>query len=236
MPLKPLAPGAYMIPLGFVNAFLLEGDDGLVLIDTGIPGSASKILAAVAELGQQPSDIRHILVTHCHTDHAGSLAALKQATGAPAYMHPLDAAMVRQGHSMRAMQPAPGLLPGLIYRLFIARRRGTPSIEPAEIEHELHEGDELAFAGGLCTLHAPGHCAGQVAFLWPRAGGLLFAADTCGNMLGLSLAPIYEDVALGRASLQRLAALKFDKACFGHGGPILSGADARLREKFKDEG
>src|SRR5260370_14718819 len=116
MPLKPMAPGVYMIALGYVNAFLLEGDDGLVLIDTGVPGSAGKILAAAAELGKQPSDIRHILVTHCHADHSGSLAALKQATAAPAYMHPLDAAMVRQGPVMRAMRPAPGLLAGLVHR------------------------------------------------------------------------------------------------------------------------
>src|SRR6476660_9403720 len=73
MALKQLAPGAYMLPLGFVNAFFLEGRDGLVLIDTGIPGSAEKILAAVRELGRQPADIRHILLTHVHADHTGSL-------------------------------------------------------------------------------------------------------------------------------------------------------------------
>ena len=231
MSLKQMAPGAYMIPLGFVNAFLLEGDDGLVLMDTGTPGSAGKILAAVAELGKQPAAIRHILVTHAHADHTGSLAALKQATGAPAYMHPLDAALVRQGQAMRPMRPAPGLLPGLIYRLMIARR-GLPHIEPAEIQHELSDGDELGFAGGLCTIHAPGHCAGQVAFLWPHAGGLLFAADACGAMLGLGLAPIYEDLPVGLDSLARLAALKYDQVCFGHGRPIRGAADQRLRAKW----
>jgi hypothetical protein len=45
MALKPLAPGAWMLPLGFVNAFLLEGSVGLVLIDTSVAGSAEKILA-----------------------------------------------------------------------------------------------------------------------------------------------------------------------------------------------
>jgi glyoxylase-like metal-dependent hydrolase (beta-lactamase superfamily II) len=233
MALKPLAPGAYMIPLGFVNAYLLAGRDGLVLIDTGTPGSAGKVLAAVAELGQAPSAIRHILVTHCHADHAGSLAALKQATGAPAYMHPLDAAMVRQGRPMRPMRPAPGLLRALIFRLFIARRRSS-GIAPAEIEHELKDGDELDFAGGLCCVHAPGHCAGQLAFLWPPAGGLLIAADACTHLRGLGYAPIYEDLALGRASLKRLAGMAYDKACFGHGGPILSSADAAMRAKWKD--
>jgi glyoxylase-like metal-dependent hydrolase (beta-lactamase superfamily II) len=231
MALKQLAPGAYLVPLGFVNAFLLEGGDGLVLIDTGIPGSADKIFAAVRELGKQPADIRHIVLTHLHADHTGSLAALKLATGAPAYMHPLDAALVRQGQAMRPMMPAPGLLPALIYRLLLSRRR-TPSIVPAEIEHELADGDMLDFAGGLRAIHAPGHSAGQLAFLWPQQGGLLFAADACGNMLGLNLSVIYEDLAVGLASLARLGELDYQRAAFGHGGPILSAASQRVRAKW----
>jgi len=220
-----------MVPLGFVNAFLLEGGDGLVLIDTGIPGSADKIFAAVRELGKQPADIRHIVLTHLHADHTGSLAALKQATGAPAYMHPLDAALVRQGQAMRPMMPAPGLLPALIYRLMLSRRR-TPSIVPAEIEHELADGDVLDFAGGLRAVLAPGHSAGQLAFLWPPHGGLLFAADACSHLMGLGLAPIYEDVQVGLASLARLGELEYERACFGHGGPIISGASQQVRAKW----
>src|SRR5439155_11422058 len=128
--LKQLAPGAWMIPPGFVNAFLLDvsHNDGLVLIDTGVPGSAEKILAAVRELGHAPADIRHILITHIHADHTGSLAALKQATGAPAYMHPLDAALLGEGRAMRPMRPAPGLLGALVYRLMIAPRRRAPGV------------------------------------------------------------------------------------------------------------
>ena len=47
--------------------------------------------------------------------------------------------------------------------------------------------------------------AGQLAFLWPQSGGLLIAADACANIFRLGYAPIYEDVAVGRASLARLA-------------------------------
>mgnify|MGYP000049352272 CR=1 FL=1 len=61
-----VVPGVYQISLGFVNAFLLESDDGLILIDTGIPGSADKILGAISALGKQPADIHQILVTHLH--------------------------------------------------------------------------------------------------------------------------------------------------------------------------
>ncbi len=229
MAVKELAPGVYLISLGMVNAYLLDGDE-LTLIDTGVPGSEDKILAAMRELGKQPTDLRHIIVTHCHADHAGSLAALKQATHAPAYMHPLDAAMVREGRSMRPVKPAPGLLPNLMYNLLI---RAAPGIVPtATIDHEINDGDTLPFAGGLKAIHAPGHCAGQLAFLWPHHGGLLIAADAAAHMMRLGLSIVYEDLAEGQRSLGKLAALNFEMACFGHGGPIKSGASAQFRQKW----
>ncbi|MDQ2693379.1 MAG: MBL fold metallo-hydrolase, partial [Chloroflexota bacterium] len=101
MAVQQVVPGLYLINLGFVNAYLLQGHQGLTLVDTGVPGSADKILEAVSDLGKQPGDVKQILITHLHGDHVGSLAALKQATGAPAYMHPADATLVRQGQISR---------------------------------------------------------------------------------------------------------------------------------------
>lgn len=229
MAVKQIAPDVYAVSLGVVNAFLIDRD-GLTLVDTGTPGSEGKILAAVAELGKQPSDIRHILVTHCHVDHSGSLAALKQATGAPAYMHPLDATMIREGKAARAMHPAPGLLPALMVRLFI--RSAPTMVAPAAVDHEVHDGDELPIAGGIRAIHTPGHCAGQLAFLWPHHGGLLFAADNASHMLGLGLSIVYENLDEGKRSLGKLAALEFEAACFGHGRAISAGASARFRRKW----
>ncbi|MBL8155524.1 MAG: MBL fold metallo-hydrolase [Anaerolineae bacterium] len=94
---KKVVDGVYAIRLGGVNAFLLEAQDGLALIDTGSPGSADEILVAVDELGKQPDDIHHILLTHWHPDHMGSAAALKRATGARTYAHPIDAPIIREG-------------------------------------------------------------------------------------------------------------------------------------------
>jgi hypothetical protein len=51
---------------------------------------------------------------------------------------------------------------------------------------------------GLQLIHTPGRCAGQVAFLWPREGGVLFVGDAAANTLGLRLSISYEDLALGK--------------------------------------
>lgn len=93
MPAKMVVPGVYYVSLGPVNAFLID-HDGLTLVDTGIPGSAGKILDAVREIGKKPEDIRQVLLTHVHADHTGSLAPLKRELGVPAYMHPLDAELL----------------------------------------------------------------------------------------------------------------------------------------------
>jgi glyoxylase-like metal-dependent hydrolase (beta-lactamase superfamily II) len=231
MAVKQIAPGVHAIPLGGVNAFLLEAEDGLVLIDTGLPNSTAKILKAVQALGKQPDDIRHILITHCHWDHTGSLVELKQATGAPAYMHPLDAALLRAGQTMRPFQAGPGLLNGIIYRLFQLFLK-TTAITPIPIEYELQDSQDLPWAGRLRAIHAPGHTAGQLAFLWPHDGGMLFAADTANTVLGLGWHFVYEDLAEAKRSLIKLAQLDFEVACFGHGGAILQGAAQRFRQKW----
>src|SRR5690349_8998227 len=80
MALEQLAPNLYGLALGPINTFLVVDADGLTLIDTGAPGSEGAILGAIAELGKQPSDLRRIVLTHCHPDHAGSAAALQKAT------------------------------------------------------------------------------------------------------------------------------------------------------------
>ena len=228
--MKEILPGCYMIPIQIVNAFLIEEDNQLTLIDTGYPGSAAKILQAVAELGKTPTDIRQILVTHCHADHSGSLAELKKSSGAPAYMHALDAQLVREGKAMRPFKPGPGLVNRLLVNVLSGASPNT--VEPAEIEYEVQDDQELPFASGLRAIHAPGHCAGQLVFLWPRHGGLLFVADAASNMVRLGWSFIYEDLEEGKHSLAKLSDLKFEAACFGHGRPILKNASQRFKEKW----
>ena len=231
MSVTPIVQGLYAIPVGPVNTFLLEAHDGCTLIDSGLPGSAPKVLEALKELGKQPTDVRHILLTHAHPDHIGGFAALKKATGAVAYMHPLDAAIATSGKGFRPMKAAPGLKTGILFRMFV---RPVASVEAAPVEHLIQDGERLAIAGGLEVIHVPGHCAGQLAFLWPQRGGVLIAGDACSNMGGLGWSLGYEDLDEGKRSLQKLAGHQFNVACFGHGKAILNNAANRFRQKWVD--
>jgi glyoxylase-like metal-dependent hydrolase (beta-lactamase superfamily II) len=230
MAANPVVPGLWQVPISFVNAYILEGDDGLVLIDTGFAGSADKIENAVRSIARDPREIRQILPTHCHGDHAGSLAELKRRTGATVSMHAEDAAMVRAGQARRRFLVSPGLINGIVGRLIAWL--APAAIEPAEVEHEIGDGETIPGAGGLRAIHVPGHSAGQLAFLWPRHGGVLIVADAAANAFGLNFSPVYEDLDEGRRSLAKLAALDFEVACFGHGGPIKTGAAVRFRRHW----
>jgi glyoxylase-like metal-dependent hydrolase (beta-lactamase superfamily II) len=232
MALEQILPSLYRVPLKVVNAFVIDlGHDGLILVDAGTPTDARAILDAVGELGRRPTDVRHILVTHCHADHAGGLAELKEATGAPAYMHPADAEMVRVGRALRPLTPAPGPLNRAVFWFFL--RNGPETLPATAVEHEVTDGEDLPLAGGIRAVHVPGHCAGQLAFLWPRHGGVLFAADAATNVAGLlGLSPGYEDLEGGKRSAKKLAGLDFEVACVGHGRTIRRGASARFRKAF----
>jgi len=217
--------GLVMLPVGPVNTYLLETPEGCVLIDTGLPGDAEKIMAGIHQAGRDASPIRHIILTHAHPDHIGSFAALKKRTGAEAYMHSADAPIASSGKGFRPMKAAPGFRRGILFKLFV---RPVNSVEGAPIEHTVEDGQTLL--PGLTAIHVPGHCAGQIALLWQAHGGVLIAADACANIMGLGLSLGYEDLELGRSSLRRLSALNFEVACFGHGKPILKEASKRFRE------
>lgn len=230
MKARSITAGVHAIPLGGVNVFLVDGVHGLTLIDTGFPGKTDAILAALAELGRAPGDLRHIVLTHAHIDHIGSLAALVRATGAETWIHRLDAPIAESGSGFRPMTPAPSLLMRLLFWLLIKYKQ---SVEPARIDHRVEDGDVLPVADGLTAIAAPGHCAGQVALLSPGRG-VLFAADVCTNLMGLGDPLGFEDEAEGRRSQRRLAGLDFRIACLGHGKAITRDAGRRFRAKWKD--
>jgi glyoxylase-like metal-dependent hydrolase (beta-lactamase superfamily II) len=228
MVVKPVIKGVHVVPMGFSNAFLIEGDDGLTLIDAGFPDKEAAVFGAMRRLGCSPDQLKHLFFTHGHPDHIGSAATIVRETGARTYMHPLDIRITESGGPFRPLTPAPGLLGRVMCKVFF---HPNERVNPIAIDQPLTAGELLPIAGGIEVIHAPGHSAGQVALLW-RPGRMLFAGDVCMNVMGLGDPVGFENLEEGRASQRKLTALSFDAAGFGHGESIARDASTRFRNKY----
>ncbi|MFW5786593.1 MAG: MBL fold metallo-hydrolase [bacterium] len=229
MKLEQVSTNVYRIAFGFVNAYLILGEEDVTVVDTGMPGSAPGILSALEGVEREPGDVGRIVLTHLHYDHTGSVTALRKHLNAPVLMHPADAALLRDGRVVRDFLPAPRAWA----RLMVAGMRGIPTtIEPVSVEEEVTDGRILAEARGARVIHVPGHTEGQIALLVPEDGGILIAADAASNFLRLDYPPIFEDLDRGRDSLRRLGGERFETACFGHGRVMRRNAAAAFQRRF----
>jgi glyoxylase-like metal-dependent hydrolase (beta-lactamase superfamily II) len=228
MAVKRVIDGVHVVPMGKANAFLIEGEDGLTLIDAGFPHKEAAVFEAIRSLGRRSYELKRLILTHGHPDHIGSAAAIVRETGARTYMHSLDIPVAESGGPFRPMSPAPGLLGQVLCRLFYDHKE---RVAPVKIDQPLSDGEILPIGGGIEIIHVPGHCAGQVALLW-LPGRMLFAADVCMNVMGLGDPVGFESLEDGRASQRKLASLTSDAVGFGHGAPIAKGASARFRNKW----
>ena len=231
MAMKSVIKGVHIIPMGMANAFLVEGDDGLTLIDAGFARKEAAVFETIRGLSRSPRELKHLIFTHGHPDHIGSAAAIVRETGARTYMHPLDIPMAETGGPFRPLTPAPGLLLRVLCKMFF---HPDERLEPVAIDQHLNDGEILDVAGGFKVIHLPGHCAGQVALVW-QSGRMLFAGDVAANIMGLGDPLGFEDLEEGRASQRKLASLSFDAAGFGHGSPITHDASTRFRDKWGNE-
>jgi glyoxylase-like metal-dependent hydrolase (beta-lactamase superfamily II) len=151
-----------------VNAYLVQEEDGLTLIDTLMQGGHKRILAAAETAG---APIRRIALTHAHGDHIGSLDKLAAALpDVEVLISARDARLLAKDRT-----PDPGEPDG-------AKLRGGYSGATTRPTATFAAGDKV---GSLEVHAAPGHTPGQVAFLDPR-DGTLYCADAYSTLGGVA--------------------------------------------------
>ncbi len=146
------------IKLGMVKAFLLKGEKN-ILVDTGISQSYNKIIAFLEKNQIDFRSISLIILTHNHTDHSGSVAQLKELTGAKIMMHKKEAGYLGNGQS------TPVQARSLVSKM-IMKAMKSPSLEPVHADVLVNRDYDLEpFGVDAKVLHTPGHTVGSLSVL-----------------------------------------------------------------------
>ena len=229
--MKEITQGVYLMEeMHGCNSYLLVSEGGMTLVDTGLAGDVSRVVAQIEKAGLDPSDLRAIVITHAHADHIGGLAGLVRRFGSDVIAHRLEVPYIE------GTEPLPsrtGLQKTMLWLHDRLAKSGTGTM----VSRQLEDGESLDVLGGMRVTHTPGHTPGSLC-LFQEETGVLFCGDLLfnGNPLtgrgGLRYAPRAFSVDPDEVprSAQKLALLSIKALCMGHGEPIVHTRGVKMAE------
>jgi len=149
----------YYVGLAGLSAVLVASDKGLILLDGGLPQSAPLIDANIRRLGFRTEDVRLIVNSHAHFDHAGGIAALQRASGAIVAASASGARALESGEPP-SDDPQSG---------FGKKANRFPSVKRVKV---VADGQTLVVGNLAVTAHlTPGHTPGSTTWTWRSCEG-----------------------------------------------------------------
>ena len=224
MAIESLVEGVYEVGTRYVNSYIIDGDEGVTLVDTLGSGSEGSIEEGLTGIGRSLADVTAILLTHSHMDHTGSAAAVKAASNATLYASEPDTPAIEG--AVRSPLPPTSWYAKPMFWLAVF----FPSAPPTEVDRFVSEDRDELLPGDLRAIDTPGHTPGHTSYLLDRGGGVLLVGDA---------AVATKDRRVKRGwnrstpevdgSLRHLAEFDFEVAAFCHSKPIRTQASAAFQ-------
>jgi metallo-beta-lactamase class B len=150
-PERIIGPVSYVGTEG-IGAYLIASPRGHILIDGGMPSSAKKIERSIRQLGEDPANIRYLLVSHAHIDHVGTLSHFKKLSGAKVVVLDKEQSLLESGGREDYLWYL-AKIPFLLY-------------DPVKADIVLKDGEDRNFSGHRFTaIHTPGHTRGSTTWV-----------------------------------------------------------------------
>jgi len=198
------------VKLGWTRCYLLKCTGGYLLIDVYYPGYYAKFEKKLEQIGIATSEIKYLLLTHHHDDHAGFAAELVRHTGCQVIAHRNALSALEKGESEDTGKPVNRRLQiVLAFYMLYHKEFKFPPVRLAERDIII-EGDNNEFLKGIgidgVILHTPGHTRDSISVL--LSDGSAFVGDAAMNFLrwtGVGNRPIYiEDIDIVYESWRKL--------------------------------
>jgi glyoxylase-like metal-dependent hydrolase (beta-lactamase superfamily II) len=218
-----IGPHLHRIGNDIVAAYLIHTDEGVTLVDAGLPGHWRDLKRELATMGLTTADVRGIVLTHGDTDHLGFAERLRKQNDIPVFVHGADADRAKGGSRRKVTMSGLKVIPILRFLGYAAIKGGPRTRYVAEVV-EAADGDVLPLPGSPVVIAMPGHSPGSIAVHVPVAdaicvGDALTTRNVLSGRVGPQPAPFTDDSKEALDSLARLAGVMATWILPGHGAP-----------------
>lgn len=194
-----------------IGVYLIPSSDGLILVDTGPESVYETLVSAIESAGYDPKDVKHVLLTHIHFDHAGGAWRFAKQ-GAKIYVHPIG--LPHLNNPERLWGSAVRIYGDMMKQLW-----GTMEAIDSDNLVAVEDGVQLDLGGVLVNVHyTPGHAIHHNAY---QIGDAVFTGDVAGVKIngGPVVPPCPPpDIHIDhwKESIQKLRDLKPARLCLAH--------------------
>lgn len=173
--------GVYWFGANTVNWYLLAGEDGVTIVDAGLPDHWELLQDGLDTIGYELSDIEALLLTHADPDHLGMAERLRE-NGVPVWVHEDDHDDALAGGADFPLRDLRHFWRPSVIRFMRAQMQaGVASVRGIEAARTFEDDQQLNVPGRPTTVHLPGHTTGHCAF-WVPDREVLFIGDALATM------------------------------------------------------